>query len=216
MRLEKLYNKFISRCRVFENRIEIVNSLRGTESTWKINYLTESLISEIWQTWCFFCRDLFVFSCQGDRARDGSVIAAKMPKATCKRICYIAAQTRQNASVKPNGHLLFHMRREPTWGDLDVFLDLVLKLQPTNQNNLISSFGSFTKPKHLQLVRNCCSHKNSELFLELAGLSTTYGFTALKHPCEIAWSNGVPSTIFAIELWLYEIEQIAILATKTN
>jgi len=211
--LGKLYSDFDSRCRSYNKRVlEIV---QGNYSSWEFRYLTEVLLSDVWQSWCRFCRLLYLSSCRGCIARDGSSIPAINEDHSWRRLGYIARQKIRNSGVTPNGHLNFEMRKEPTWGDLDVFLKIIQGVPLANKNTLLSSFGSFSSLKSMQLVRNACAHKNVETINNLNSLSTSYSFSKLGFATDVVWSNCNSNGVFAIDVWIYEMNLIADLATAT-
>jgi len=211
--LEKLYRDFDARCNSYNRRVlEIV---QGSYSDWEFRYLTEVLLSDVWQSWCRFCRILYLTSCRGCTARDGSSITPINEDHSWRRLGYIASQRMRNRSVTPNGHLNFEMRKEPTWGDLDVFIKIAQGVPLSNKNTLLSSFGSFSSLKSMQLVRNACAHKNVETISNLNGLSTSYSFSRLGFATDLVWSNCNSNGVFAIDVWIYEMNLIADLATAT-
>lgn len=214
MHLGKLYHSFSKRCNSYENRIIFVFSQKGVVDDWQFNNLTEVLISDIWQSWNHFCRELFLISCRGCKARDGSTIIAIQEQLTWKRLCYLAKSTISNKNPTATGHASFFMRSEPTWGDLSVFVKILNGVKPNNFNHLMSTYGSFNRLKHMQNVRNACAHKNVETINELKNLSTHYGFMNLKNAPEIAWKTQLNSSNLAIEVWLDEMRTIADLATS--
>jgi len=216
MHLSKLYNKFDSRCRSYSNRKDEIIALRGTINEWKFNHLTEVLISDIWQSWCHFSRELFFNSCRGSTARNGEIIAPLSGDHSWERLAYIGKQASQNRNPTPNGHISFAIRKEPTWGDLDVFTKILSKVKPDNHQTLLTSYGSFSSLKHLQIVRNSCAHKNVETMAVISGLSSSYSFGKLGNSTDIAWKNSLDSGIYALELWLHEMNLIADLATSTR
>lgn len=217
MHLGKLYDNFDSRCQSYTARINHIISMRSSIDNWKYNYLTEVLVSDIWQSWCNFCRNLLFSSCRGAYARDGSIIAKRGGDNSWERLGYEASQGIRNQTLRTNGHVNFAIRKEPTWGDLDKFIKATQALQPSNSNTLLSIFGSFTELKNLQLVRNACAHKNVETITDLLSLSSEYSFSELNCVTELAWQNKkVGGHEFAIELWLYEMNLIADYATETN
>lgn len=214
MHLGKIYSKFDSRCRSYSERIANINSCKSNVEDWQFCYLTEVLISDVWQAWCHFCRELFLSSCRGCTARNGEKITAISGDKSWMRLGYIAKQASQNRNSTPGGHLNFAIRKEPTWGDLDVFLRIVDTIRPDNYQTLLFSYGSFSSLKHLQRVRNACAHKNVETISDISLLSTDYGFGRLGAATDIAWKNRLNSGEFAIEIWLYEMNLIADLSTE--
>lgn len=216
MYLGKLYDKFDARYTSYSKRVTNLLSRRTSLETWQFNYMTEVLISDVWQSWCHFSRELFFSSCRGCVARNGQKIKSIGVDQTWKRLGYIAKQASLNQKVTPNGHNSFAIRKEPTWGDLDIFIRIVNNIQPSNYQNLLNSYGSFTNLKHLQQVRNSCAHKNVETMGEVRQLSPNYGFSSIKSPTDLAWKTSTPHGVYGIELWLFEMNSIADFATSQS
>tara|TARA_B110001469_G_scaffold115902_1_gene120746 strand:- start:898 stop:1554 length:657 start_codon:yes stop_codon:yes gene_type:complete len=218
MTLDKLYGVFDSRCKSYSSRIQHIISTRATIEEWKFNYQTEVLISDMWQSWCLFCRSLFFESCRGTKARNNASIAPRPYDNSWKRLGYEAKQYSSGSGCRPTGHINFLIRKEPTWGDLNVFLKILTNIQikPANQPHLITTFGSFTDLKHLQRVRNACAHKNVETMQDIKQLTSSYSFSRLSCAPQLAWSTKSPGQEYAIEHWLFEMNLIADLATSTS
>ena len=214
--MAKLYSNFNSRCKSYDNRIVAIIKNKSAINDWEFNYLTEVLISDIWQSWCYFTRRLVMSSCRGTRARDKSVIKARSADNSWKRLGYEAKQALRNQRATPTGHTNFLIRLEPTWGDLNNIIRIITALNPSNQNTLLSSYGSFSQLKDLQLVRNACAHKNIETINSLSPLGSRYSFSTLNCAPEVAWATVNGSKYFAIERWLYEMKMISYLATEKS
>lgn len=215
MHLGRLYSKFDSRCRSYNARVAIINASKDTIDDWKFRHLTEVLVSDIWQSWCRFSRELFLSSCRGCTARDGQIIPAIQGDKSWRRLGYRAKQASVLQNATAHGHLNFPLRKEPTWGDLDVFLKVVAGIKPHNYQTLLSSYGSFTSIKHLQLVRNACAHKNFATMTDAATLSTAYNLGKLSFATDVVWKNTLNGREFAVEIWLFEMNLIADLVTST-
>lgn len=202
---------------VYQCRINDIDAIRRDIPTWQLNNYTEALISDIWQCWNNFCRELLFSSCRGTITRDGQYAKRNVSDCSWKRLGYEAKQVISNQSIKTNGHLNFYVRKEPTWGDLDVFIKIIQQMtpQPSNANHLLTVFGSFSSIKQLQKLRNACAHKNIETVVDVHTLSTHYSFGRLKYMSDLAWCNPINSYEYAIEAWLYEMRRIADLATST-
>lgn len=211
MHFAKLYGHFDSRCKSYDRKISHILSLKNSISIWEFNYLTETLISDIWQHWCWFCHQLILSSCEGTRARDSTLITPRLGDNSYKRLGYEASHINRNTTHKitANGHNNFAIRNEPTWGDVDVFVKVALGLRPSNTGTLTSFFGAPNSLKHLQKLRNACAHKNAETMQELTHLRLDYNFSKLGQPVDLAWSTIKSGQDFAIQFWLYEMNLLA-------
>lgn len=215
--MKKLYGWFDRRCKSYSSRINLLRSRKGAIPDWEHRYLTESLMSEMWQSWCHFNRLLLLRSLRGGTARDGSAIVARVSDNSWRRIGYEAKQASQSLPPKPTKHLNFMMWKEPTWGDLDAYIRIVIGLNPSNSTVLLSSFGiPYVGVKELQLVRNCCAHKNVENIFGLQALSATYDVRGVRFSADFAWVKEISSHNVAIEIWSYHMNLMADLATATS
>lgn len=215
MQLSKLYKKFDSRCKSYSNRALHITTNQSNLSRWQYNSLTEVLLSDVWQSWCKFCRDLYLSSCRGCVARNGQRIHSLPHDQSWQRLGYLAKRASQNNNPTPQGHLSFAIRKEPTWGDIDIFLRIISRIQPQNQQTLLSAYGSFSNLKQLQRVRNACAHKNVETMSDVRQLSSDYSFHRLEAATDIAWKLNVAEGVFGVDLWIYEMNLIADIATSS-
>ncbi len=215
MHLGKLYGVFQSRCSTYYGRLYSIHDRSKTLPKWEFNYLTEVLISDIWQCWCHFSRDLYLTSCRGTKARDGTCIISKGGDTSWQRLGYEATQSLRGHTNKATGHISFVMRKEPTWGDLDAFLRIVNGVRPANYNQLTLAYGSFTTPKDLQRIRNASAHKNVENLSSLSKELLTPGYSHAQHATDYAWQVISSNRAFALECWLWDLLKIADIATET-
>ncbi len=74
MKLETLFASFDKKCKKLEKRAFDILNQKYAISQWEFNYLSETLISDLWQAWCNFCRELLLLSCRGTKDRNGNVI----------------------------------------------------------------------------------------------------------------------------------------------
>ncbi|MBO7925578.1 hypothetical protein RB215_10255 [Pseudoalteromonas sp. HL-AS2] len=215
MHLGKLYSRFECRYRSYKSRIYQIQQIPSSEQ-WKFNYCSEVLISDIWQSWSAFSRELIFSSCRGTVARNGDFIQERTTTiGNCwKRLGYESSRFLRNNNLSDTGHNSFLIRKEPTWGDIENVPVIVDGLSPNNKSNLISSFGSFSQLKDLQLVRNACAHKNVETISDLYDLAGRYSFVKITTPTDLAWSHKKGTTELAIDIWLEEMLTIANLTTE--
>lgn len=208
-----LYRSLLVKCNVHQRRFDILREERaqGIIDEWKLNRLTEALMSDLWQTWCLFCRRLLHQSCRGGVCLDMSVVYPRITTSdnSWKRIGFEAS--RAGLSCSATGHTNFFMRREPTWGDRDKIVSLINALNPQNKSRLLSAFGLPLKDlNHLQSARNAGAHKNVETMKELISqMVLHYNIVTLKNPSDLAWAIKNGTGNFAFYNWLYEIRIIA-------
>ncbi len=213
--LSPIYKSFRKQLFLLEQRASDIRNEIGTVSAWRTKFLTETLISELWQAWCLFCRNLLLQSCLGARTRSGNVVASRLRDNSWRRLGYEAAQSAKRKPIKP-GKSLSHIRQEPTWGDQNKIIDIINGLQPINKNELLTAFGlPLLGPKHLQTVRNACAHKNQETIAAVMALQLYYRFSSFSSPHAIAWELEISRNQLAFFCWIDDLAQIADSATNS-
>lgn len=216
MSLQILYRWFDRRCRSYEAKVNDLFQNRAHYTEWQFRFLSDALLSEVWQTWCLFSRILILKSVRGCKARDGNSITGRYGDNSWKRICYEASHSVRSRTITSSGHANFQMRYESTWGDIDIFIKVIQYFSPANQSALLTSYGlPFDGIKHMQKVRNSCAHKNIETILDLNSLNTIYDFSKVKCPSDVMWATKRGTNTLAIEQWLYEINLVADNATSS-
>ncbi len=214
--MRKIYRWYNQKHGIYSSRIIQINSQRGQISNWEHRYLTETLISEIWQSWCLFSRATFFASIRGAKFRDGSFVPRRDGDNSWRRLGYEASAYKKMMTPKENKHQSFKMLNEPTWGDLDAFIRIISGANPPNKSALLAAYGgSFQGVKDLQKIRNCCAHKNIENYLDIRSLAISYVISPNATPTDIAWSIKKGSSLLAIESWLHETRLIADMATAS-
>lgn len=212
--MHRHYAKFMSRTNVIESRFEIAQSKLSSAPIWESRSLCETLVSDLWQLWCNFCREVIHLSCNGCILRDGIIVVKRPKDNSWQRIGYEAAQASRNQSPKP-GKLITQLRQEPTWGDQAKLIDILNVIQPHNDSALITAFGLPVQgPKHLQIVRNACAHKNAETLADVQNLTINYSLSSISTPTDLLWSINRLSRQCAIYQWIDDCQLIAFEATK--
>lgn len=211
MKLEKLFSSFENKCKKFEKRANYILEYSHSCDKWEFSYLTETLISDLWQAWCNFCKALVLVSCRGTIDRSNNLIVKLNRDNTRLRILYEVSKNKAGQNITTNGHNNFKSYNDITWGDLSLLIDAINYLSPNNKNKLLSSFGSMPILKELQIVRNCMAHKNKDTLDNCKGISSTY--SSIKSPVEIVWSIDSAENIPKIFVWLYYCHLMADNAT---
>lgn len=207
--MKSVHKDLIRKHSSFRKRAEDIYSWPTARPDWEFKYLSTTLLSDVWQSWCFFCRSVVIKSCAGTTSRTGTIIPPRPSVNTWERISYEAKQAICGNPIHPSRTLNF-MRHEPTWGDQSALLRAIPALSPLNAANLITGFGlSLNAPKHIQVVRNACFHTNSETMTEVKRLVTFYVGRGLSHPTDIMWWLEPTTRADAIFYWLEEFEIIA-------
>lgn len=207
-----------SRLTGYQTKSAELQSQIGRVPQWQHRYLTESLMSEIWLTWCLFSRNIVHKSIRGTKARDSRKIVPRVGSNTWQTIGHQsrrAAKSENHLTATPS---TFLMRQEPTWGDSGSIIKIINTLMPANHGQLATAYGlPLMGPRHLQLVRNCAAHKTVENLVSLRNnLSLTYSFHSKATPAEVAWSLKTGTPDLAIDLWIGDMKTIADVATATG
>ena len=159
---KKTYQDFIRRLTILEDRSEKIIFRYKKIEMYEFKYLSEGLVSDAWQSWCLFVRNIINYSCNESITRNGIVVPKRVYDNTWQRIGYEAAQAAKNSNIKPNNKNNY-IRQEPTWGDIAKIIDIITALNPNNKSQLLSAFGlPVYGPKHMQTIRNACQHKNQD------------------------------------------------------
>lgn len=217
MSLSNLYRWFDRRCRSYDMRVADLYKNRTSYSAIEFRALSETLLSDIWQTWCSFSRILILRSVRGTIALDSSIVSGRRGDNSWRRICYEGSNAARNRRITSSGHNRFLIRNEITWGDVGQFISAVQYLAPANSMRLLTAYGlPFDGIKHMQKVRNACAHKNVETLGDIQFLKMTYDLSSIKCPTHVMWSNKRGAGELAIELWIRQIATIAKHATLSS
>jgi hypothetical protein len=104
---------------------------------------------------------------------------------------------------------------EPTWARPDKIVTVISAVNPINANALVAAFGAnLIGPTYIHMIRNACAHKSIFNRRAVAALRGRYVTGVYKDPIDIIWGQD-PQTnnALAIDVWMDELESIAMLAT---
>jgi hypothetical protein len=169
----------------------------------------EGSLSDAWQAYCAFVRNVCIRSSIGCTTASGTVHAACVVPPSSGRVSHIALRTAKNRPIQA-GAVNAVLRLEPTWGDSSKIVDIINALGPGNAANLLGSFaGGLTGPKHCQTVRNACAHRNHQTKAEVEALAPLYIAGKVMHPTDaLVWKEPANSD-FAFVAWLDDMRTIA-------
>lgn len=196
----------LSRC---ENAfIDALMIQHATERLKRRHHL-EGTLSDAWQAYCNFVRQLAIRSSMGCTTTNGIVHAASIAPANWQRASYMAYRAANNAKVLP-ASVNNVMRKEPTWGDTNKIISIVSALNPGNATTLIGHLaGGLSGPKHCQTVRNACAHRNHQTRAEVEALAPSYIAARIRHPTDaMIWRDPVTNQ-FAFLSWVDDMRTIA-------
>jgi hypothetical protein len=210
----KIYKSFIRETANLVLRAEYVrdNVLR-LESCY-CKYLTEGLVSDLWLRWCLACKQIVLSSCRGCLSRNSIFYNERFGDNSWQRIGYEARQACQNNRITPN-RTISSLRQEPTWGDRDNIIAIIQSINPSNSSNLLAGFGlPLHGPRHLQIVRNACYHKNWETMNDIRSLSMHFLSPTIKSPSDLTWQVYSASSQLAYFVWIDDLRNMLNVATS--
>lgn len=174
----------------------------------------EGALSDAWQAYCDFVREICVISSLGCTTVDGLVCAPSVVPLNWERVSYIALRAAKNHSVV-SGNTNYEKWKEPTWGDVDKIDAILTALGMVNSGTIRSSLLSGAKgPKHCQLVRNACAHKNDQTLKVVIDLAVQYLAHPIWIPSEAAtWRDSVTKRPAFLE-WIDDMRTNALNAVQ--
>jgi hypothetical protein len=175
--------------------------------------LLEGLLSKAWQAWGRFCRRCVIESCLGTVNAAGTAIAA-LPTAFSEAHVSGAAI---RAKSKPNppywGFSNTLLRAEPTWGDVDVLVNILTRLRPANVAQLVAAFSSgHPSAKALQLIRNGAAHHHIQSLNEILTLRSAYFVFPIAHPTHAMFWTEPTSSDFLVTYAMQELRDAGVAA----
>jgi hypothetical protein len=184
-------------------------ALNGPLDEVRRRHLLEGVLSDAWQYYCSFVRNLIIRSATGCNTSHGVVHLASIVPNCWQRASFVAIKSAKGVAI-PAAGLNSLLRKEPTWGDSSKILLIVPALNPGNAMNLISHLASgLNGPKHCQIVRNACAHKNLQTKAEVQNLATTYIATSIKYPTDALTWREPGTQQYAFLSWLDDMRLIA-------
>ena len=189
----------------FRDTLAVVDAKNRTRRRHRL----EGILSDTWQAYCGFVRQLCIRSSTGCTGKTGSTYAASIVPANWRRASYIAIcaakPCRPRAALEND--LLW---KEPTWGDSAKVIAIVRELNPGNAGVLTRFLaGGLTGPKHCQIVRNACAHRNHQNKAKVELLAPSYIATPIHAPTDaLSWRDPTTND-FAFVSWLDDMRAIA-------
>ena len=174
---------------VFEELATTRTFSLSSDFTREDDCLLEGVLSQIWQIWNRFCREVFIESCMGTMTLAGPVVGlplAVSPEAVSQAVIR-ARKNRIPFWLGSNAIL----KLEPTWGDVNVLLGAIASLNPSNAVKLQQlCTASATGIRVVQIARNAAAHINPQTMSALAQISSGYTAFPITHPCQcLFWTE---------------------------
>lgn len=168
----------------------------------------EGLISNLWQAWNLFCRDIVIASAQGAYTVTGTLTTSPYAGLTEAEITYVSSKLSRS---QPIGLIqpLRGRHLEPTWGDAAKLNLISVGIRASNSSSLASAFGGVSLISDLQKCRNACAHLNSETVAEIVAARVRYNQTFLNHPSHMIYWVDPSTRDFAWKAWVDEMMLVA-------
>lgn len=216
--MQRVYNQL--RCRLDRAEAQFISLVdrypRSRLARWMI---AEGLVSQTWQAWGHFCRQLIMLSALGCVSRGGVSINPCVAPATTQRVSYLsiwATGTRSPTSIPNATRTNTVLRREPTWGNVSSLVDIVQVINPANRQIIEPVFGAVTGgPLDLQKVRNASAHYNAETAADILSLASSYVANGRPlHPTDALFWTDPKSSDYAFSSWIDDLRLISDLVTQ--
>lgn len=203
--LESVQGKLRQRLRAVDSAFD--RNLLAPCVSFKIDKfsLQEGLISNLWQSWCSFCREVIVASTIGARTSSGAVTTSPFAANSEMEIAYVAKKLANREAVgrvRP----LVGTHQEPTWGDPAKVGLVIAGLGMSNQSTLLTAFGVFHRLSDLQLCRNACAHVSGDMLGKIASAKVRYTETKGQHPSDLMYWVDPQSGDYVWKSWVDEME----------
>jgi len=220
--MNTLISDFKIRLSACNSNAVAIFSKKGIDS-WERSYLTESLVSDIWQGWCFFTKELIGKSCLGTTTTNSvtlSSIAVSFFGVTSvdwRHIGFAASKIAQSRPYSPVGGVINSIRQEPTWGDIDKLINIVSGLPIANKNTILPflSQPEASRVRHVQKIRNAFAHRSAENDSELLRVvSPDYQAASFINPEEYVWSKHSSTNNMAVFTWINDMDYLATEMTR--
>ena len=175
--------------------------------------LLEGLLSRVWQAWGAFCRACLCESCLGTVDASG-VAVAKIPDAVTEAHVSGAALKAKNSASGPYwGATNTVLRREPTWGDVDVLSTIITRLAPANAGQMSAAFSNgSSSAKALQFIRNAAAHMHHQTLADVQALRSKYVVFPISHPTQALYWVEPKSRDFLVFRALDDLRAAALTA----
>lgn len=171
--------------------------------------LLEGILSRLWQIWCTFCRSCVLRSCLGTTSSTG-IILTPLPTAISEdHVSSAAIRAKKRDKLIWSG-TNSSLRHEPTWGDVDVLVQIITALQPANAVQMRAGFSSgYTGAKALQTIRNAAAHNHIQNLNEVMSMRSSYIVFPIAHPIQALFWIEPNSQDFLIHHAIHELENAA-------
>ncbi len=202
--LEHIRRKFFLRVNIADGAFERHVVAPSLSYRMDKNALQEGLLSNLWQSWNLFCRDIQIASAQGANTTTGVLTTSPYSGLTEPEIAFASLRLSRNENVgtiRP----LTGRHLEPTWGDSVKTNRISVGLGASNSGTLASAFGGAILVSDLQICRNACAHLNLDSLALVSAARVRYDDTSLRHPSEMMFWTDPSTNDFVWKSWIDEM-----------
>lgn len=202
--LEDTQRRFLQRLKTADGAFERHVADPSLKYRFDCYALQEGLLSNLWQSWNLFCRDVLIASAQGANTATGMLTTSPYSGRPEAEISYVSTKLSRSQSIGTIRSLAGR-HLEPTWGDA-VKLNLIsVGISASNSGSLASAFSGVKLISDLQICRNACSHMNSEMIALVASSRVRYDDTSFRHPSQMMFWIDPLTKDFAWRAWVDEM-----------
>lgn len=202
--LEQIRKKFFQRINIADGAFERHVVSPALSYRMDKNALQEGLLSNLWQSWNLFCRDILIASAQGANTTAGVLTTSPYAGLTVPEIAFVSRRLSRNENVgtiKP----LLGRHLEPTWGDPVKINRISIGIGASNSGSLASAFGGVILVSDLQICRNACAHLNLDSLALVSAARVRYDDTSLRHPSDMMFWSDPSTKDFVWKSWIDEM-----------
>lgn len=166
--------------------------------------LQEGLISALWQSWGWFCRQATINSALGAFTRAGVLTTSSHTHLNEMQVAYICKQLARGTSTN-TVRTLSGSHQEPTWGHPQKITLIAVGLATSNGATLAGAFSGCSAIVDLHICRNASAHLGSDTLNAVRTARVRYNHTDMNHPSDMMkWIDPV-SKDFLWKEWVDEI-----------
>lgn len=206
--LEDIRKRFLQRLKIADGAFE--RHVVDPSLNYRFDHYAfqEGLLSNLWQSWNLFCRDILIASAQGAITVTGALTTSPYSGRPETEISYVSTKLSKNQSIGTIQPLAGR-HLEPTWGDAVKLNRISVGISASNSGSLASAFSGVNLISDLQKSRNACAHLNSETVALVVAARVRYDDTSLRHPSQMMFWSDPMTKDFAWKSWIDEMMLVA-------
>lgn len=163
--------------------------------------VSSSLLNIIWNNWCQFWRNYWIFNICGGIYLDKIRYIGIYPSLSPNQACAYAAHLRSCSPIRSYnyGDYIQHYQ-EPTWGDYDRIVNIATNLSnhpqlSSRMNYIISILPAYMNElKDFQKIRNSFVHLNYGAIKDLENIKSNYIFSCNSDILDILNARRIGNT----------------------